>query len=231
MKITLLLGLCFSMNFLSASALGEERDPLCLDATQAGSLESTFRSLNIDEAELLARLVLAETESLMSNDGNLSCEKHFDAYANAIAWTLRSRVELSRRSTAQNRRFGNGWYGVIFKRNQYPSAVSQNSKFHKFFTCPQKSPRFLKSWFEMRNLTDKVTDGESISPLIISAHEISKGYSTITSFGSTFSKPASSNSPNRNNGYPRVQRVRGLMVDGIMLSDRCLSLFRDKNRD
>ena len=205
----------------------EERDPICLESSSAESVESKFLSLNVEDAELLARLTWAETESLLSGPKAGACVKNFDVYAKAIAWVVRARVDLARRNARHRKLFGSGWYGVIFKKGQFNPAVSRKSAFQKLFICPQKSSRFLKHWLQTQELADKVLDKHSLSPLVATRFEMSEGYSLVSHLYYPLSSQATSEPPAWVRDLrARKLQVRGLKLDGLSLSDDCLWMFR-----
>ncbi|MBX9766439.1 MAG: hypothetical protein K2X47_04130 [Bdellovibrionales bacterium] len=210
---------------------GEERDPICIEASATSSLENQFHSLNIEPSELLARLVWAESESLISGPTALAekCEAQFVTYAKAIAWTVRARVELAKRNANLKKKFGSDWYGVVFKKDQFNPAVSKKSNFRKFFVCPQKSTRFLKYWFAVRELADKVTDKHTLSPLVTTPFERSEGYSLIAHLYYPLSLQATTTPPTWVTQFKQAkQEVRSLKLDGLTLNNACLWMFREK---
>lgn len=232
------LRLPWSLGLLIALALGEfgyseERDPICMENAASPSLESQFHHLSIEPAELLARLVWAEMESLISgpNAKPNKCAAKFETYAKAIAWTVRARVELSKRYPHLRKQFGADWYGVVFKKDQFNPAISKKSEYRKFFICPQKSPRFLKHWKGTHELADKVTDKHTLSPLVTTPLELSEGYSLIAHLYYPLSQQTTKIPPEWVTALERTkQNVRELKFDGITLGDECLWLFREKVR-
>ena len=103
--------------------------PACLAVAEQGTIRSTVLKTRPEPAELLARLVYAESRSTgFADDARVY---------RAIAWGVMNRVRLGEASSAMRRRYGDGIAGVIFRKGQFNPAVSPRSPFSRDFLCPR----------------------------------------------------------------------------------------------
>ena len=96
----------FLLLLVSGAAFAEDM-PACLSSDGKASVESIITAKNINDQELLARLVYAEGLSAGYGDDQMVYE--------AIAWGVKNRVRLGESSPGMRRAYGNGIHGVIFK--------------------------------------------------------------------------------------------------------------------
>lgn len=110
--------------------------PPCLSA-RAEPLPALLLKAQPAPAELLARLVYAETQST----GFAEDERVYQA----IAWGVMNRVRLGEASPPMRNRYGQGLSGVIFRKGQFNPAISARSPFSKEFRCPQHAESWRKA--------------------------------------------------------------------------------------
>jgi hypothetical protein len=124
---------------------------------------------DVPDAELLARLVIAEATSTGFPDDPLV---HL-----AIAWGATNRVRLSEISASAARSYGRGVRGVIFQPSQFNPAVSARSPFASVFLCPSDPHRWA-----MASAAAEVALAGHANPFLTTAWEAAHGRSLVTHF-------------------------------------------------
>jgi hypothetical protein len=149
-------------------AVGESL-PACLTVGGRETIQSAVLNTRPDPAELLARLIYAESRSTGFAD---------DAHVyRALAWGVMNRVRLGEASSAMRRRYGDGIAGVIFRKGQFNPAVSPRSPFSRDFLCPQDSAR----WGLAMEAAQIALRGRD-NPFIQTAWEHRHGLSLVVNF-------------------------------------------------
>jgi|APIni6443716594_1056825.scaffolds.fasta_scaffold40780_2 hypothetical protein len=143
--------------------------PACLTLQPASPVETSLKAAKISDAELLARLVYAETASTGFPD-------HRPAYE-AIAWGVMNRVRLGDVSPSMQKVYGKGVSGVIFRKGQFNPAVSLRSPFSKDFLCPRDPRRWSMAW----SAAEIVMKGDG-NPFIETLWEKAHGISLVVNF-------------------------------------------------
>lgn len=108
--------------------------PRCVERQPEQATRDALLAIAPDDAELLARLVLAEATSTGFPDD--------PAVHRAIAWGVVNRVRLAERSATAARWYGRGVRGVVFQPSQFNPAVSTRSRFSQLFLCPTEPTRW-----------------------------------------------------------------------------------------
>lgn len=148
---------------------GGESLPACLVVGGQDTIRSTVLNTRPEPAELLGRLVYAESRSTgFADDGRVY---------QAIAWGVMNRVRLGEVSSAMRRRYGDGVAGVIFRKGQFNPAVSIRSPFSRDFLCPRDSAR----WGLAMEAAQTALRGRD-NPFIQTAWERRHGLSLVVNF-------------------------------------------------
>ncbi len=143
--------------------------PACLAVGGQDSIRSTALKTRPEPAELLGRLVYAESRSTgFADDGGVY---------QAIAWGVMNRARLGEASSAMRRRYGDGVARVIFRKGQFNPAVSPRSPFSRDFLCPQDSAR----WSLATEAAQTALRGRD-NPFIQTAWERRHGLSLVVNF-------------------------------------------------
>ena len=143
--------------------------PACLAVGGRETIQSAVLNTRPEPAELLGRLVYAESRSTgFADDGGVY---------QAIAWGVMNRVRLGEASSAMRRRYGDGVAGVIFRKGQFNPAVSPRSPFSRDFLCPQDSAR----WGLAMEAAQTALRGRD-NPFIQTAWERRHGLSLVVNF-------------------------------------------------
>lgn len=143
--------------------------PGCLTVGGQDTIRSTVLNTRPEPAELLGRLVYAESRSTgFADDGRVY---------RAIAWGVMNRVRLGEASSAMRRRYGDGVAGVIFRKGQFNPAVSPRSPFSRDFLCPQDSAR----WRLATEAAKTALRGQD-NPFVQTAWEREHGLSLVVNF-------------------------------------------------
>jgi hypothetical protein len=189
-----------------------DRLPSCLTQNRGESAEAVFKKTNIAPPEILARLVYAEALSTDFGDDPLVFR--------AIAWGVMNRVRLADISKAMRRAFGQGIYGVIFKKGQFNPAISRKSPFHTCFLCPDNAG----PWQMAVAAADEAIGGEN-NPFIYTPWEKKHGLSLVVNF--YYPKSVQAKGP-----LPPWEGCRDLVFIGdaplaqTPLSAKCIRFYR-----
>jgi hypothetical protein len=124
---------------------------------------------DVTDAELLARLVIAEATSTGFPDDPLV---HL-----AIAWGAMNRVRLAEISASAARSYGRGVRGVIFHPSQFNPAVSARSPFAQVFLCPADPHRWA-----MASAAAQVASRGEANPFLTTDWERAHGRSLVVHF-------------------------------------------------
>lgn len=143
--------------------------PACLTLQPASTVETSLRAAGISDAELLARLVYAETASTGFPD-------HRPVYE-AIAWGVMNRVRLGDVSPSMQKVYGRGVRGVIFKKGQFNPAVSKRSPYSREFLCPGDPHK----WSMAQAAAQSAIKGQN-NPFIATSWEKKHGISLVVNF-------------------------------------------------
>jgi len=146
-----------------------DEHPRCLKLGASATIEHAVAGSGVEEAEVLARLVYAESISTGYPDDVLVYE--------AIAWGVMNRVRLAEASLSKRKLYGSGIRGVIFMKGQFNPAVSKRSQFSKEFLCPSDPVR----WRMAREAAGKALQGEG-NPFLSTPWEKEHGLSLVTGF-------------------------------------------------
>ncbi len=143
--------------------------PPCLTVGARESIGEAVLKTQAAPAELLARLVNAESRST----GFAEDRRVYQA----IAWGTMNRVRLGEASAAMRQRYGAGVSGVIFKRGQFNPALSVRSPFSRDFLCP----RDPTSWRQALDAARIALQGQD-NPFIQTDWERRHGLSLVVNF-------------------------------------------------
>jgi hypothetical protein len=149
-------------------AVGESL-PACLKVGRQDTIRSAVLNTRPEPAELLGRLVYAESHSTGFADDS--------GVYQAIAWGVMNRVRLGEASSAMRRLYGDGVAGVIFRKGQFNPAVSPRSPFSRDFLCPRDSTR----WGLAMEAAQTALRGRD-NPFIQTAWERRHGLSLVVNF-------------------------------------------------
>jgi hypothetical protein len=158
----------FMLLLLSGAAFAENM-PACLSSAPKASVESIITTKNVNDQELLARLVYAEGLSTGFADDQLVYD--------AIAWGVMNRVRLGEYSQSMRRAYGQGIQGVIFKKGQFNPAISKRSPFSKAFLCPDHTGH----WKMAKAAAARAIKGAN-NPFIQTTWEKRNGLSLVVNF-------------------------------------------------
>jgi hypothetical protein len=150
-----------------AAAFAQELPP-CL-TRDADELTRDAVPADIDDAEVLARLVIAEATSTGFPDDPLV---HL-----ALAWGVTNRVRLAEISASAARSYGRGVRGVVFQPSQFNPAVSTRSPFAAVFLCPTDAHR----WALASSAARVALAGEG-NPFLATPWEVTHGRSLVVNF-------------------------------------------------
>lgn len=153
--------------FVNAAVAAEL--PPCLSRSSGTATESVIAARQIQDDELLARLVYAEGISTGFGDDPLVYQ--------AIAWGVMNRVRLGAASPGMQRVYGRGLRGVVFKKGQFNPAVSARSPFAKAFLCPDHTGR----WQMARRAAGTAITGKG-NPFIRTPWEKQHNLSLVVNF-------------------------------------------------
>jgi len=163
----LILITAWCIHFCSPVSAGDM--PAGLRLQPFSTVETSVRAAGISDAELLARLVYAETASTGFPDNRPVYE--------AIAWGVMNRVRLGDASPSMQKVYGRGIWGVIFKKGQFNPAVSKKSPFSREFLCPRDPHR----WSMAQAAAQSAINGQ-INPFIATSWEKKHGISLVVNF-------------------------------------------------
>jgi hypothetical protein len=196
----------------SGSSLALDR-PACLTRSDSKkSVESLVAACQMNDHELLARLVFAEGLSTGFGDDPMVYE--------AIAWGVMNRVRLGEASQGMRRAYGRGISGVIFKKGQFNPAVSKKSPFAKAFLCPDNPRR----WIMAKNAAGIAIAGSN-NPFIQTPWEKRHGLSLVVNF--YYPRSIQARGPEAPWEESKSLRFIGdLSVDGKVLSASRVRFYR-----
>jgi hypothetical protein len=172
----------------------------------------------LSEAELLRRLIFAETVSV-GLKRSASCSRDSVAIMEAIAWGVRHRVGVRRPRLRE----------VILEPGQFNPALSDRSVYGKFFRCPAEEAardselEFL--WSESEAVVSRVlTSKIEASPF---------GSRGPGNFYYPLSSQASKRPPrwaDLSQAQAKANYIAGVVISGVSFSHECVHFFAGRSQ-
>lgn len=219
-------GQATAMSKSAAAALPQLAEPVCLKRPDGNTIQQVMEEVKIEDSELLARLVFAESLSTGVHRDPI-CRGLEREILEAITWGVFNRVHLAAKKPRFQKKYGDGLAGVIFKKGQFNPAISHRSRFSKYFLCPSRWPDWERLWGVAMAAVGKASQYPLKNPFLLTVWEKKEGLSLVTHFYYPKSSQKSATLPkwvDISDGSTTL--VRDLYISGAHIKPECIYFFR-----